>query len=358
MPRINFSQAEKDTLLHLWGQFEANGHHRRWGVKKELAALLTRSGARIITHRDVNAMLDELQSEGKIGPHHVEKHTNDARSNEGSASFLMAMSQNRTFENIRRYGLDREKTIRPQTTRIAFFTDQHASVGLSNERFTWFGRFLKATRPDAIVSGGDWCNWDCFSGHEKAGTVKYAEKPTYPEEFAVFKDSVERITAELPKGYSPELYHVHGNHEHRAWVHEDLNPVLGNMFTSQIEDVFEQHHWQTSPYGAHIFVHGVKFTHNDLDKRGKPKGDNAIIKDADCDQGSGHKHTLMNSFITRGTQTYRAFRPGCFLPYGHRFKYAPHGDDYWYGLQMVTVCDGKVMSVKEVSMPELEADFA
>jgi hypothetical protein len=356
MPRKNYSQAEKDALLNLYKRFEETGHHLKFGIKKELANIMTRMSSRRLYEKDINNMLDEMYASGDIGQHHARRHT-ETKKDEGKASFQMAMAKGRVLENIRRYGLKREETIKKHVTTTAFFSDQHAGVGLSNERFRWAGNFIAEVQPDNVVSGGDWCNWDCFSGHEKAGTVKYAQKPTFPEEFAVFQESMDTLMSVI-KGYDGNLYHTHGNHEERIWTHENLNPVNGDMFSSQVENEFQKHGWLTSPYGAHGFVDGMKFTHNDLSVMGKAMSKQQIIRETDCDQGTGHTHTLVNDFVKRSTGTYRVLKPGCFLPHAYRPKYSPNSDDWWYGLMLITHCQGAVIAVKEISMLELESEYA
>ena len=356
MARINYSQYEIDMVLDCYRKFEASGHHRRHGIKDELAMIVSRSGGRLLYRIDINNILDKLQADGVIGEHHVISHIQH-RKDEGTASFLTAMAQDRFYTNVRRYGPKREESIRPGVFKILAFTDPHASIGLSNERFTWLGKLAAKVKPDVINCAGDWCNWDAFSSHEKAGTIKYADKPTFAQEFPVFADSVERISAEFPEGYTPEMYCQFGNHEERIYTYENMNPVSQGMFTSQVEDTFNKHGWQTTPYGAHVFIHGIKFTHSDFNAMNKTKAISRIKTDATCDQYSGHTHKLVNELVTKDSGAFRVMNGGCFMPHGYRPKYTLNADDWWYGCQILMVTEGRLVSAKEISILELEAEY-
>ena len=354
MPRTHYSEGQIQDCLELYRHLESTGHHRRKGVKDHMASILSYSGI-VLYRNDVNKILDILKERGSVGDHHVVAQLQEPL-REAGRGFHAAVAKNQLLENIRTF--KGQKTITPGLHKILAIPDTHASVSLSNERFSWAGRLAAERRPDLIVQIGDWTNWDCVSGHEKPGTMKFAKKPTFEQEFAVFADSVRKFEAELPKKYKPRKHVTFGNHEQRCYDWENYNPVAHRTLTARVEQVFESAGWGWAPYGAKVYLEGVMFTHKPFNTMGKPEGMATVKREAMCDIYTGHDHRRFEETVPKHDDAVTIISGGCFMPDGYLPHYAEHAlTGWWYGCQILTVENGHIRETEWISMKTLEEKY-
>lgn len=361
MPRKNYPPALIDATAQLWRSLEHTGEHRRMGTKKHMARILTNLGllGGAVGTKDVNNMLDKLQEAGIVGDHHVIGHKGASSTEvKHGHSLYAALEKERIISAVNAPKTPRERTITGGIYRIAMMPDAHASVPLSNDRFTWFGRMAADKKVDCIGSIGDFGSWDSVSSHERPGTVKFSMKPSFDMEFMVVKDAIERISAELPKKNKIKKFMTMGNHEARIYFYEDQNPATYGMMTGKWEQLLDSHGWEHYPYGQEVFVEGVSFTHKPFNVMGKPKSDAAIRRDLTYDMYTGHNHNKKDEQVPKQGGHVNYISGGVFLPDGYLPAYAKFAQTgWWYGCQILTIFDGRIEGVEWINMKRLERDY-
>lgn len=355
MPRrYHYSEPQIQDTLDLYRSIEQSGNHLRKGVKDHMVNIL-RYTYPSVYRKDVNNILDILHERGLVGDHHVVAQTHEPIKGAGRGYFA-AVSKDRLVENIRTY--KPVMSITPGVHKILCIPDAHATVGLTNERFAWAGRLAAERRPEYIVQIGDWGSWDCFSSHEKVGTVSFSKKPSFAQELPVFRDSVQQFELHLPKKYKPRKHITYGNHEFRCSLYEDSNPTCLGTFSSQIEDVFESAGWGWSPYGSKIYIEGVMFTHRPFNTMGKPESLAAVRREALTDVYMGHDHRRFEEAVPKQDGHITLISGGCFMPEGYEPHYAESAlTGWWYGCQILTVENGKIRETEWISMRTLEEKY-
>lgn len=352
MPRKNYSEGLIEECLSLYNSLEQTGAHKRTGVKQHMATILSYSG-KAMYPADVNNMLNILKERELIGTHSIPV----LKDGKSSPSMIAALQTQRLLDNIRWHRSG--STITPSVHKVMVIPDIHVGVGLTNERMSWMGRYAADKRPEHIIQIGDWGSWDCFSGHEKPGTIRYAAKPTYSQEFSVFHDSMQKFEAELPKRYKPKKHCAFGNHEERIYIYENSQPLIQGKLSGEVEQVFTSAGWTISPYGARHYVEGVLFTHKQFDTMGKAKSMPAIRRDSLCDSVSGHDHRQLNERVPKDDGYITMVSAGCAMPDGYQPRYAEHAlTGWWYGVVMLSIEHGKITDIDFVSMKQLERDYA
>ncbi len=353
MPRKNYTEQEINEVLHLYRSLERTGHHRRIGVKGHMVRTMQNMGYINLSHKDINNILDILKKRMEIGDHHCHAHTEPpTRKGRGFVSAL----QNDYLRSV--VSLPSGRNITPGTHRILAIPDAHACVSLTNERFMWAGKLAAEQKVDYVVQVGDWCSWDSLSGHEKPGSLRYAQKPTFDQEYAVFLDSLQQFKEGM--GDHKASLHCHfGNHEQRLYVYENLNPVVAGMLSGKVENAYRSFGWATEPYGKRAFVEGVMFVHRPLHVMNNAKSNAAVKRDADCDIYMCHDHKSYKEVVVKATGTYTIISGGVFLPQGYEPSYVGYSETgWWYGCQILTVENGKIADVQEISMKRLEERYA
>jgi predicted MPP superfamily phosphohydrolase len=155
-------------------------------------------------------------------------------------------------------------------TKILYFTDAHNQPSLNMERFVWLAGLINDTRPDFIVDGGDFDDFQSLCSHERNETYKGKLKPSLERDLIASQEARDllnnNILHDCPK------FVTLGNHEARLWIYENSNPEIKGMPSGKYEQILKSTEWQFKPYGAYINIAGVDFTHAPFNAMGKPVG--------------------------------------------------------------------------------------
>lgn len=139
--------------------------------------------------------------------------------------------------------------------------DSHAKPGVSNERYTWLGKFIVDTRPGVVVNIGDWADMPALSSYDK-GKKDY-EGRRYKKDIAAANDAIDRVEHELKKvkgRYSPRKVTLMGNHEERIGRAVSLSAELDGLIST--DDIsFKQAGWEVHDFLNMVTIHGITYSH-------------------------------------------------------------------------------------------------
>lgn len=251
--------------------------------------------------------------------------------------------------------------------RVLAIGDAHDAPGLEKSRFRWIGKHAKETRPDWIVSIGDFLTFDSLNSHIPNENLTGRAKPAYLADIASGKEALETMEEEIAKatGWTPRRHITFGNHERRAYLFEDSAPEVSGMMQHELESIFDAHRWGRSPYGEYFFLGGVGFIHCAVNRLNKSYGgknaEMTIANDAVFDHVVGHSHVKREHRAPKlgPSQHVAIINLGCALPWGHVEPYMYHGatTGWWWGIRDLTIRGGHVVDVADVSMIEMERRY-
>jgi hypothetical protein len=213
-----------------------------------------------------------------------------------------------------------------------------------------------------VVSIGDFLTLDSLNSHISNESLLGKSKSPFWRDM----ESGKEAWGEFERGigsHNAKRHITFGNHERRAWYHEDANPEVQNLLTGPLVCLFEDHGFTHSDYGEYWFLGGVGFIHAPLNKLAKTMGGetrNNILNRMVFDLVRGHDH---NEY----TQPLSKFGPighvtlvglGCALPHGHIESYAQHALNGWsWGVKELIIQGGRITDAAWVSMLELERRY-
>jgi predicted MPP superfamily phosphohydrolase len=241
--------------------------------------------------------------------------------------------------------------------------DAHDKPGRCKARFKHLGRFAGEVNPDYIVSIGDLISCDSLSAHEPPGSANDAERPGFWQELESAEEALSLFFSEHPAGSIP-FYQTHGNHEHRAWSAANRQPKSQGDFPLRIEQVFARFQIETRPFGHHLTLDGVDYTHIPLNIMGKPMGGenceqniaNKSLRSLVC--GHTHRRKIIRMPKT-GHGNLTVVNLGTFMPHGLIEKYSSVAQTGWsYGVYVLRVQAGEILSEKFFDIRELEEGFS
>lgn len=243
--------------------------------------------------------------------------------------------------------------------KVLAMGDAHDHPDIAKDRFRWMGKHAAAIGADYLVSIGDFATLDSLNQHISNDSLLGKSKSPFVRDMQSLKEAL----GELDRGIGSHAIKkaiTFGNHERRAWTHEDNNPEVQNLLTGPLVCEFEDHGFSHTEYGAWWFLGGVAFIHAPLNKMGKTIGGetrNTILHRMVFDVVRGHDHQEY-------TQPLSKFGPighvtlvglGCALPQGHIESYAMHALNGWsWGIKELIIQNGRITDAAFVSMIELE----
>lgn len=248
--------------------------------------------------------------------------------------------------------------------KVMAIGDAHEKPGRCKERFRWFGRHAAATRPDAIVSIGDWASLDSLSTHEQPGSANDADRPSFHEELDSLDESISLFHRDLPVGSIP-TYITLGNHEYRAWRAANRQPKQNGDMPQRLEQVFARYRWQTTPFGEFLPLYGVDFVHVPLSIMGKEMGGELVERNVGIKSMRsvimGHTHRANVVTVPKVGQQRKltVVNLGTAMPHGMTEKYTGVAMSGWsYGIFELRIQEGQILSAKHFDMIELSERYA
>jgi hypothetical protein len=245
--------------------------------------------------------------------------------------------------------------------RVMAMGDPHDKPGRCKKRFTWMGRHAAETRPDYVVSIGDWASLDSLSTHEQPGSQNDADRCPFHEELDSLDESLHLFGSQFDG--IPRL-HTHGNHEHRAWRAANRQPKANGDLPLRLDQAFARHGFETRPFGEFVGINGVDFVHIPLSIMGKEMGGEMMERNAgmkslrDLVCGHTHRANLLTVMKVGQQRQVKVLNLGTSMPYGVVEKYtglAPTG--WFYGIHDIRIRDGKILSVQQLDMLLLEERY-
>lgn len=101
-------------------------------------------------------------------------------------------------------------------TKGIVWTCGHAHPDVSNERFTWLGKFIYDIKPDWTMDLGDGADMQSLNSYDTS-SPRMVVSQSYEKDIEAYNDSQERITWPFrrAKKKRPHRRGIEGNHEHR-----------------------------------------------------------------------------------------------------------------------------------------------
>ena len=111
------------------------------------------------------------------------------------------------------------------------YTCTHSDPKVSNERFTWLGKFLYDIKPDYVVDLGDGADMRSLNSYDTRNPSLVVAQ-SYEEDIYSYNDAQERIRHEFSKNKrkKPTFYGFEGNHENRIKKAISTDPRLEGSY--------------------------------------------------------------------------------------------------------------------------------
>jgi hypothetical protein len=157
---------------------------------------------------------------------------------------------------------------------------------------------------------------------------------------------------------------VVGNHEHRLYKFQNINPEVYGMMQMEFESILKSRGWNFHAYGKYLTINSVDFVHIPQNMMGKPVGGkfaaNTIGRESIHDVFVGHTHRFSVTSVPKLGQNRRVkvVETGCCLPHGHIEDYAEHNQTGWsWDVIDAVIHEGRIEVANQTPMFELERKY-
>lgn len=232
-------------------------------------------------------------------------------------------------------------------------------------RFRHAGLLASDLGPDYIVDLGDSLDLDSLSRHPAPGSMDDRERPFFRTEMASLEDAYGAFDEAAPSAGEIPRFHLHGNHENRAWKYESMNPSADGVFTTALDQVFARYGFTIKNWSEWLFLGDVGFIHAPLTIMGREYGgktaENTIMNEATFSVVWSHTHK--HHFARRPKigigNSLASFNTGSFMPHGYLKRYAGLSMTGWtYSIHELTLRDGQIESARTWSVQELSERYS
>ena len=263
-------------------------------------------------------------------------------------------------------------------TRVMAWGDAHDDPHLHKDRFEYMGHELIKKKPPVFIQIGDWATLDSLNFHIDDASTSGKLKPTWNEDMASLRKSLELFTAPLNaynkkqretkhKQYKPKLVITEGNHENRSKIYGEKHPAVGTKLRNELIALFEEFGFHYQPFKIPYVIGQTDFLHCPISIMGKPIGGenvaNTTASKSINDTVFGHTHkrqTITKPKLGSFNQFVTAIDLGSGMPHGHIEGYAKHNTTGWswgYYDLLISKETGRIVSDKYTSMLELEIKY-
>jgi hypothetical protein len=253
-----------------------------------------------------------------------------------------------------------------KAVRVFLWGCAHDAPNLPDKsRFKHAGLMAAELRPDFIVDLGDSLDLDSLSHHAPLGSLDDRQRPFFTAEVESLTEAYAAFHEAAPSPEEVPRYHLHGNHENRAWRHEQNNPASQGVFTTQVDQVFARMGWTVKAYREWLFIEGVGFTHCPVNMAGREyagkTAENTLLNESTFSVVWSHTHKMQLAHRPKVGigNAIQSFNSGSFMPMGLIKQYAGLSTTGWtYAAHELTLRDGQIESVRTWSERELHERFA
>lgn len=256
-----------------------------------------------------------------------------------------------------------ELPVSGEAVRVFVWGCAHDSPDIPDKsRFRHAGLLASELKPDYIVDLGDSADFDSLSRHPPPGSEDDIQRPRFRADIDSLTEAYAAFAETAPD--TPK-YHLHGNHEYRAWRYEYLHPSAQGMFTTEVDQVFARFGWSIKNYRDWLFLEGVGFTHVPINAAGKEYGgktvENTLLNESTFSVVWSHIHK--QHFVRRAKvgvgNALQSYNTGTFMPQGLIKPYAQMAMTGWtYGPSELTLRDGQIESARYWSVQELSERYS
>jgi hypothetical protein len=245
--------------------------------------------------------------------------------------------------------------------RVVYFTDAHNQPKLNQDRFYWLANYINDMKPDAIVDGGDFDDFESLCSHVKNETWRGKLKEGLLKDLE-YSNKARLILHDNIKVDCPK-YITLGNHEQRVWDYENQNPEMWGIPSSMYEAILDTYEWKITKYKEYLNLFGVDFTHVPMNALQRAVGGKMVVRNVavqsvrDCCFGHTHVMGYHNEPKFGNAEGVSVFNGGTFTPYGYIPDYASWSQKQpWQGCHTITIdkSKGKIISISSISMLDLE----
>lgn len=249
---------------------------------------------------------------------------------------------------------------------VVVYTCAHADPKVSNERFTWLGKFLYDIRPDYVVDLGDGADMRSLNSFETSKPNAVVSQ-SYEKDIDVYNDAQERIRWPFKKNKvkRPRYYGFEGNHEHRIKRAIEVDPRLeGNKYGLSFKhlntDLFfdEYHEYENggpaiANYDGVDYAHFISSGNYGTAMSGEHHAYNLLKKRLrSCTVGHSHKRNL----YFRDDAKAIGLVAGCFK--GENESWAAQANDEWAcGVWVKRRVENGYYDPQWVSIEALKAEY-
>lgn len=250
--------------------------------------------------------------------------------------------------------------------RVFVFGCSHDAPNIPDKsRFANAGRLAADLEPDYIVDLGDTLDMDSMSMHAKPGSQDDRDRPYFREEIVSLIAAQNAFESTAPSAGEIPRYHLHGNHEHRAWREEGRNPSAQGVFTTELDQVFARFSWTIKAFREWLYIEGVGFTHAPINMMGREFGGISACQTVarEATHSVVWSHTHRREFVERPKigigNAIQVYNVGSSMPAGYLKSYAGLSMTGWsYGFSELTLRDGQIESTRFWSVRELEERYS
>lgn len=257
-------------------------------------------------------------------------------------------------------------------TKVITIGDSHVDDEQDLGRFDLAGEFILHTRPEYIVSIGDFLTLNCLSAWDM-NKRKNMEGRRYSLEVAAGNEALDRLMAPTVKynksrkkqkksQYNPTWVYVEGNHENRLSRYLEQDPTFEGTVGIEKDLRLKERGWVFVPYREYFYIDDVGFTHVPHNKTSPISGVDITRKAQSVGVKSvvfGHTHEQHLSHVHKEGMPHLqdTYNCGCF--FDKKEDYA-HGKvtNYWRGLSLLHIWKEGRFDVEAWSMGRLERESA
>lgn len=151
---------------------------------------------------------------------------------------------------------------------VVVFSCAHAHPEVSNERFTWLGKFLYDLKPDYVVDLGDGADMQSLNAYDRNRPANIVLQ-NYERDIDSYNDAQERIRHYFKKykRKRPTFYGFEGNHETRIKTALANEPrISGSRYGISFDHLntdqwFDEYHQYSNSAPAIASYDGVSYAH-------------------------------------------------------------------------------------------------